>query len=88
MDFEWDTAKAKANANKHDVDFETACRVFRDPAFLDRDDDSDPMEPRSNVIGMVNGRLLFVVYTYRGDKIRIISARGAEPYEKRLYHNV
>ena len=34
----------------------------------------------------VEGRLLFVAYTMRGDVIRIISARGAEPYERRQYH--
>ena len=35
---------------------------------------------------MVEGRLLYVAYTMRGDVIRIISARGAEPHEKRRYH--
>ena len=38
------------------------------------------------VIGMVEGRLLFVDYTMRGEKIRIITARKAEPYERRRYH--
>ena len=37
-------------------------------------------------LGMVDDRLIYVAYTYRGDRIRIIMARGAEPYEKRLYH--
>ena len=35
---------------------------------------------------MVEGRLLFVAYTMRGEKIRIITARKAEPYERRRYH--
>ena len=35
---------------------------------------------------MAEGRLLYVAYTMRGDMIRIISARGAEPYERRRYH--
>jgi uncharacterized DUF497 family protein len=43
-------------------------------------------ERRFNAIGMVNGRVLFVTYTIRGAVIRIISARGAEPHEKRKYH--
>ncbi len=43
-------------------------------------------EERHGVIGMVEGRLLFVGYTMRGEKIRIITARKAEPYERRRYH--
>jgi uncharacterized DUF497 family protein len=42
----------------------------------------------SNAIGLVEGRMLFVSYTMRGDVIRIISARGAEPHEKRRYHEI
>ena len=38
------------------------------------------------MIGIVEGRLLFVGYTVRGAKIRIITARKAEPYERRKYH--
>ncbi len=51
----------------------------------DRDADD---ELRFNAIGMVGGRMLFVTYTIRGPVIRIISARGAEPHEKRKYHEV
>jgi hypothetical protein len=43
-------------------------------------------EDRYAIIGMVENRLLYVAYTMRGDTNRIISARGAEPYEKRRYH--
>jgi uncharacterized DUF497 family protein len=39
-------------------------------------------------IGLVDDRMLFVTYTMRGDVVRIISARGAEPHEKRKYHEV
>lgn len=38
-------------------------------------------------VGMVQNRLLFVSYTLRGERIRIISVRTAEPYERRRYHN-
>ncbi len=88
MDFEWDGAKAAGNKSKHRVDFETAARVFLDPFVQEREDDNDPGEHRLNAIGMVDGRLLFVVFTMRGDVYRIISARGAKPYEKRQYHEV
>jgi uncharacterized protein len=43
-------------------------------------------EERFAILGIVDGRLLFVAYTLRNGTIRIISARGAEPYEKRKYH--
>jgi uncharacterized DUF497 family protein len=39
------------------------------------------------MIGMVENRLLFVAYTFRGGRTRIISARKAEPYERRKYHD-
>jgi hypothetical protein len=44
-------------------------------------------EERVVTVGMVEGRLLFVAYTLRDDRIRIISAREAEPRERRRYHN-
>jgi uncharacterized protein len=43
-------------------------------------------EERSVLFGMIDNRLLVVVHTWRGDKIRIISARDAEPHERRRYH--
>jgi uncharacterized protein len=85
---EWDDAKALANLAKHGVSFETASAVFNDPFAVEREDDRmDYGEQRFNIIGMVDGRLLFVAYTLRGDIIRIISARGAEPFERRLYYD-
>jgi len=61
--------------------------VFRDPFAIEWEDlEQDPNEERYGVIGMVEGRLLFVGYTMRGEKIRIITARKAEPYERRRYH--
>ena len=86
-DFEWDDAKAAASFAKHKVSFETAKGVFKDPFAVEREDDrEDYDEPRFTILGMVDGRLFSVVYTLRGESIRIISARGAEPYEQRLYH--
>ena len=87
MDFEWDDDKAEANWRKHRVSFDEAARVFDDPMVFERDD-PERNEQRSNAIGLVEGRLLFVVYTMRGDVCRIVSARGAKPHEKRQYHEV
>jgi uncharacterized DUF497 family protein len=86
-DFEWDEAKAVENYAKHGVSFETAIRVFDDPFAIERlDDREDYGEDRQSILGMVDGRLLYVAYTVREDITRIISARGAEPYERRQYH--
>lgn len=85
--FEWDTDKASANWAKHDVAFETARAVFKDPFAIEwQDDRMNYGEDRFIIIGMVEGRLLQVAYTMRGDTIRLISARGAGPNERRFYH--
>ena len=88
MDFEWDGAKERANRNKHGVDFRATARVFLDPYVVEFDDLDTAGELRFNAIGLVDGRMLFVTYTTRGDVVRIISARGAEPHEKRKYHEI
>jgi hypothetical protein len=85
--FEWDAAKAVRNEADHGVTFDVATLVFADPFALEwRDDREDYGEDRYVVLGMVDGRVLYVAYTMRGDAIRIISARGAEPNERRRYH--
>jgi uncharacterized protein len=85
--FEWDDDKAANNYTAHGVSFETAQGVFKDPFAIEWLDDREVYgEDRFVIIGMVEDRLLYVAYTMRGDVIRIISARGAEPYEKRRYH--
>ena len=60
-DFEWDSAKEQANRKKHGVDFRTAARVFLDPYAIEFDDLAAPGELRFNAIGLVDGRMLFVV---------------------------
>ena len=88
MDFEWNSVKELANRKKHGVDFRTAAKVFLDPYLLEFDDLDANGGLRFNAIGLVDGRMLFVSYTMRGDVVRIISARGAEPHEKRKYHEI
>ena len=88
MEFEWDSTKERANRRKHGVDFRTASRVFLDPYAIELDDLGGADEERFNIIGLVDGRMLFVTYAMRGEIVRIISARGAEPNEKRKYHEI
>jgi uncharacterized DUF497 family protein len=91
--FEWDNEKERANRRKHGIRFAQAVSVFRDPHHLTEPDDRfDYDEMRWRTIGMTEGRcmMLFVVYTTRGDDaevIRIISARNADPHERRRYGN-
>ena len=67
--------------------FEAACDVFKDPFAIELiDDRRDYGEERWTILGAARGRLLFVAYTMRNERIRIISARAAQPYEQREYH--
>ena len=88
MEFEWDFTKEQANRKKHGVDFRTATKVFLDPYVIEFEDLNAVGELRFSAIGMVEGRMLFVTYTMRDGVVRIISARGAEPNEKRKYHEI
>jgi uncharacterized protein len=86
--FEWDDDKAAQNWRDHAVTFEMARDAFKDPFAIEWIDAAqDTNEERYGMIGMVENRLLFVAYTMRGERIRIISARKAEPYERRKYHD-
>jgi uncharacterized DUF497 family protein len=80
-DFEWDRSKERVNLRKYGIDFRTAARIFLAPYMIEFDDLHASGELRFNAIGLVDDRMLFVTYTMRGDTVRIISARGAEPHE-------
>jgi uncharacterized protein len=87
-DFQWANKKAASNYAKHGVSFENAKLAFNDLFSLEKIDDREWYgEERLTIIGMVHDRILFVVYTMRGEAIRIISARGAEPKEEREYYD-
>lgn len=83
----WDQEKAKQNVQKHGVRFADAVLVLDDPyAITIADDESGPAEARWVTLGAdAQGRVLVVVYTYRGEDIRLISARPAEPRERKEY---
>ncbi len=86
MKFEWDEEKALANEQKHGVSFKTAVRVFLDPnrrEGYDREHGED--EDRWFTIGLVESRLLMVVYAERDAAVRIISARKATKNEQKAY---
>jgi uncharacterized DUF497 family protein len=83
--FEWDKSKAKENKSKHGISFADTFAVFEDPNAVTLEDFRRG-EQCYVTIGMdAFGRLLVAVYTWRGDNIRIISARKAVRSEVRQY---
>jgi uncharacterized DUF497 family protein len=85
MRYEWDPVKAEANHRKHDVRFSDAVAVFSDEQALTIDD-PHPAEERYITLGLdAFARLLVVVYTWRDDVIRLISARKATRVELAQY---
>lgn len=83
--FEWDDSKAKENKSKHRISFADTFAVFEDPNAVTIDD-FQRGEQRYVTIGMYAfGRIFIVVYTWREENIRIISARKAMRYEVRQY---
>ena len=87
MTYEWDPAKAAANAKKHRVSFEEAASVFLDVSALTFwDPDHSAGEDREITIGRsVQQRILFVAHAARKDRVRIISVRRATSRERRQY---
>lgn len=87
--FIWDIEKAQYNIETHHISFETACRIFNDPALYVYYDDknSTAEETRYNCVGAVDGYLtiLTVTMTEREEYIRIISARKLNETERRNY---
>ena len=85
--FEWDSAKAIANADKHGVTFDEASTVFGDPlALLMPDPDHSEGEARYLLLGMSTWqRLLVVAFAERPPMTRLISARRATRPERRRY---
>jgi len=85
--FEWEAGKAQSNLAKHGVSFAAARSVFDDAFAFERCDfESEPGEVRYAITGMVNEIILTVVYTERGERTRIISARKATKHEQAEYY--
>ncbi len=85
--FEWDSEKEERNIKLHKISFKTASLVFNDRnriEFFDEKHSDD--EDRFITIGEV-GRVLFVVFTERSNRTRIISARLATKEERKFYVN-
>ena len=85
QEYEWDEQKAASNLAKHGVDFTDAAVAVEDKGALTVPDEGS-REERYVSFGLDgHGRLLAVVYSWRGDVMRIISARKATLTEARFY---
>jgi uncharacterized DUF497 family protein len=85
MGFEWDEAKRLANLDKHGIDFIDVPEVFEGDIVTVEDDRYSYGEQRFVTFGLLQGRVVAVVHTDRGESIRIISARKATKNEQRSY---
>ena len=87
--FELDSEKARTNLADHKITFDEAKSVFIDPlAVSGHDPDHSYDESRYMMMGASSsGHLLAVVFTYRSDKIRLISARKVTKRERKIYEN-
>ena len=86
MEVEWDEQKRHTNIAKHGVDFVAAARVFDGPILEVEDRRRDYGEMRFLALGEVAGQVIHVVYTWRGRRRRIISARRASRDERQRYY--
>lgn len=86
VEFEWDDRKAAANFKKHGLLFPYATRAFLDEGRIEwLDVRQEYGEDRFVTIGMIDAREIVVVYTWRDEKIRLISARKADQDEIEAY---
>lgn len=82
--FEWDENKRSSVLERHGIDFEDAIRIF--DGLVWETPSPRTGEPRWLAVGVVNGIEIAVVYTVRGGRRRIITARRARTHERRNYH--
>jgi uncharacterized DUF497 family protein len=86
MLFEFDEKKSNSNRSKHGIDFIDAQTIWLDPERVTIDA-RNVSEYRALVIGKIGTKLWSAVFTLRGTRVRIISARRARDEERRLYES-
>jgi uncharacterized protein len=84
-DFEWDPEKESLNVQKHGIDFATASLIWNAPVYEQLDDRRNYGEMRFIATGVAENRILTVVFTWRCEARRVISARIAKRRERRRY---
>lgn len=86
MEFEWDPAKSRRNAQKHGCDFECVAGFDWSEALEVLDDRFDYGEERWLALGPIDGKLFAMIFSPRGEnRVRVISLRPASRNEKKAY---
>ena len=86
MKLEWDNKKNSENLKKHKLSFEDAELIFKSQTLTFVDYRHDYGEIRFITLGSLTGRVVVLVHTTRGDRVRIISMRKANERKKKIYH--
>ena len=84
MRFDWVEEKSRTNKAKHDIDFDTAKKLWNDTNRIEIIT-SYPLENRSILIGKIDKKLWTAIFTRRSSSIRIISVRRSRKKEAKLY---
>ncbi|MBS0165945.1 MAG: BrnT family toxin [Nitrospira sp.] len=87
MRFEWDERKNRLNIEKHGITLSDSWQVFERPLLIRLDERKDYGEPRWIALGDLNGTVVVLVFTKRGDTIRAISMRKGNKHERQVYQN-
>lgn len=85
MEFEWDESKNHTNIRKHGIDFCDTWQIFEHPLLQKLDVRKDYGERRWIGMGLIDDAVVIIVYTLRGQKIRVISVRRANHHERKIY---
>jgi len=86
MQFEWDDKKARSNKAKHKVDFEAVRNFDFDTALYYIEEAVYDDEERWKAIGLIGIELHTVIFTERGDRIRVISLREASTQDRKDFY--
>ena len=86
--FEWHKPKHQSNLVQHGIDFEDAKEIWQGEVLEVPSEQDEHGEQRHIAYGVLEGRIIAVVFTWRGGRRRLISARRARTYERRRYQNL
>ena len=86
MEFEFDKHKSHINKKKHGIDFNEAQDLWEDPERIEIPAKTSD-EPRFIVVGKISDKHWSAIFTYRDEKIRIISARRSRQEEIEIYES-
>ena len=87
MEFEYDSKKSQINKTKHSIDFEEAKQLFEDESSLIVPAKEVADEERYALIGKISGKCYVAIFTFRGEKIRLISVRRCRKKEEANYEH-